>query len=68
VIGAGGIGFDVAEYLLHEDTREAPLDDAVRLFQDEWGVDPSDSSAGGLRPAPAGRATPRGHAAAAQAR
>jgi len=53
VIGAGGIGFDVAEYLLHEDTREAPLDDAVRLFQDEWGVDPSDSSAGGLRPAPA---------------
>ncbi len=52
VIGAGGIGFDVAEYLLHEDTREAPLDDAVRQFQDEWGVDPSESSAGGLRPAP----------------
>jgi len=52
VIGAGGIGFDVAEYLLHEDTRGASLDEAVRLFHDEWGVDPSESSAGGLRPAP----------------
>ncbi len=50
VIGAGGIGFDVAEYLLHEGRiGDAPAQ-AVRHFQDEWGVDPSDASAGGLRP------------------
>lgn len=50
VIGAGGIGFDVAEYLLHEERiGDAPAE-AVRRFQDEWGVDPSDASIGGLRP------------------
>jgi 2,4-dienoyl-CoA reductase (NADPH2) len=49
VIGAGGIGFDVAEYLLHDDLRAVEPAEAVRRFQDEWGVDPSDRSAGGLR-------------------
>jgi 2,4-dienoyl-CoA reductase (NADPH2) len=47
VIGAGGIGFDVAEYLVHE---HAPLGSAasVAAFQAEWGVDPGEA-AGGLR-------------------
>src|SRR5215212_2704369 len=49
VIGAGGIGFDVAEYLLHDDLRVVEPAEAVRQFHDEWGVDPSDRSAGGLR-------------------
>ena len=49
VIGAGGIGFDVAEYLLHEGQRNGSTVDAIRHFQDEWGIDPSDSSAGGVR-------------------
>ncbi|MEO7338125.1 MAG: NADPH-dependent 2,4-dienoyl-CoA reductase, partial [Caldimonas sp.] len=52
VIGAGGIGFDVAEYLLHEtnDAHDATTSvDSVRRFQDEWGVDASAESAGGLR-------------------
>ena len=61
VIGAGGIGFDVAEFLLHDDARSiAPLD-AIRRFQEEWGIDASDTSAGGLRreaaPAPAREVT-----------
>jgi 2,4-dienoyl-CoA reductase (NADPH2) len=49
VIGAGGIGFDVAEYLLHEDARSEPPGAAIERFQQEWGVDPSPASAGGLR-------------------
>jgi 2,4-dienoyl-CoA reductase (NADPH2) len=44
VIGAGGIGYDVAEFLLHRGAETAAQ------FQDEWGVDPSDQSAGGLKP------------------
>lgn len=45
LIGAGGIGFDVAEYILHHGTR--PSQDSVKFFA-EWGVDPNYSSAGGL--------------------
>ena len=44
IIGAGGIGFDVAEFLLH--TESASLD-AQRWMQ-EWGVDPAFESKGGL--------------------
>ncbi len=36
IIGAGGIGFDVAEYLVHEGT--SPSQD-LELFNTEWGVD-----------------------------
>ena len=48
LIGAGGIGFDVAEYLLHEGT--SPSLDKARFFA-EWGVDTDYSTAGGLQPA-----------------
>jgi 2,4-dienoyl-CoA reductase (NADPH2) len=43
VIGAGGIGFDVSEFLLHE--RHAPEE----VFLDRWGVDKSYTNAGGLK-------------------
>jgi hypothetical protein len=55
IVGAGGIGFDVAEFLVHRD--HGPRVDADRFFA-EWGVDQSYSKAGGLRhaqPEPAAR-------------
>jgi 2,4-dienoyl-CoA reductase (NADPH2) len=45
IIGAGGIGFDVAEYLSHSGT--SPSLDSKKFFA-EWGVDTSYSSVGGL--------------------
>ncbi len=48
LIGAGGIGFDVAEYLLHEGT--SPSLDAAKFFA-EWGVDTAYAQCGGLQPA-----------------
>ncbi|UTV56113.1 NADPH-dependent 2,4-dienoyl-CoA reductase [Burkholderia arboris] len=55
IVGAGGIGFDVAEYLVHRDGGERG--DADRFFS-EWGVDRSYAHAGGLgraQPEPAAR-------------
>jgi 2,4-dienoyl-CoA reductase (NADPH2) len=54
IIGAGGIGFDVAAWLAHRD--RTPLD--TPTFLAAWGVDMQMASAGGLRPperAPADR-------------
>ena len=48
IIGAGGIGFDVAEYLVHEGA--SPSQD-LELFNTEWGVDSRYATAGGLKPA-----------------
>jgi len=50
IIGAGGIGFDVAEYLCHSAPGEAPKHRALDLkdFQREWSIDPSLSQPGGL--------------------
>ena len=45
IIGAGGIGFDVAEYLVHEGV--SPSQD-IDLFFEEWGVDQDYETAGGL--------------------
>ncbi|WP_332825500.1 FAD-dependent oxidoreductase, partial [Ramlibacter sp.] len=53
VIGAGGIGFDVAEYLLHEvaggGSPPAATDD-VTAFLAEWGVTTAPETPGGLQP------------------
>ncbi len=47
VVGAGGIGFDVAEYLTHQ--GQSATED-LALWQREWGVtDPADAP-GGLAP------------------
>ena len=45
IVGAGGIGFDVAEYLSHEPPFEPPDTDE---FLREWGVDKKYREAGGL--------------------
>jgi 2,4-dienoyl-CoA reductase (NADPH2) len=46
VIGAGGIGFDVSEYLTHE--GESPALNLAK-FNDEWGIDSSYADRGGLK-------------------
>jgi 2,4-dienoyl-CoA reductase (NADPH2) len=46
IIGAGGIGFDTAEYLLHDPLEALPV--PVHKWMGEWGVDPAVRSAGGL--------------------
>jgi 2,4-dienoyl-CoA reductase (NADPH2) len=50
IIGAGGIGFDVAEYLCHSQPGEAPKHRALDLkqFQREWNIDPTLTQPGGL--------------------
>ena len=48
IIGAGGIGFDVGEYLTHEGESGAL---APAKFNDEWGIDTAYAQAGGLRTA-----------------
>lgn len=45
IIGAGGIGFDVAEFLSHEG-KSPSLD--KELFLQEWGIDKFNSTRGGL--------------------
>ena len=55
LIGAGGIGFDVAEFLLHQGT--SPSLDPTRFFA-EWGVDTRYAGRGGLK-APAIEQSPR---------
>jgi 2,4-dienoyl-CoA reductase (NADPH2) len=50
IVGAGGIGFDVAEYLCHSQPDESPKSRAMNVaeFQHEWNVDASLTQAGGL--------------------
>ncbi|WP_439523231.1 FAD-dependent oxidoreductase [Marivita sp.] len=57
VVGAGGIGFDVAEYLVHE--GESPTENLPEWMK-EWGVtDPADQRSGlaeeGAQPSPPAR-------------
>jgi len=55
IIGAGGIGFDIAEFL-SQPGKSTSLD--TRAFMKEWGVDMELSSAGGLT-TPQPEASPR---------
>ncbi|NJA89078.1 NADPH-dependent 2,4-dienoyl-CoA reductase [Rhodocyclus tenuis] len=54
IIGAGGIGFDIAEWLTHSAATSAH--GGIAGFQAEWGIDPTFAGRGGLT-APSG-ATP----------
>ena len=47
IVGAGGIGFDVAEFLVQE--QPSPSEDPHR-FLTEWGVDEAFAARGGLMP------------------
>ncbi|HKU87821.1 MAG TPA: NADPH-dependent 2,4-dienoyl-CoA reductase [Casimicrobiaceae bacterium] len=57
IIGAGGIGFDVAEFLTHAGDLDghastgALHDGAIEQFRDEWGIDVTYASAGGIKDA-----------------
>ena len=52
IVGAGGIGFDVAELLTHGG------DESIEAFRDEWGIDATFAARGGLK-APHGAPPPR---------
>ncbi|NVM76728.1 2,4-dienoyl-CoA reductase (NADPH2) [Duganella sp. SG902] len=49
IIGAGGIGFDMGEFLLHDTRHPLPL--ALDVWAKEWGVSFKGETAGGLVPA-----------------
>ncbi len=57
LIGAGGIGFDVAELLTAGSAADGHLSDgraddrAIAAFRDEWGIDSEYANRGGLKPA-----------------
>ena len=55
IIGAGGIGFDVSQYLLHNSAHPLPV--PLAEWAGEWGVDLNATTSGGLvapaAPAPA---------------
>jgi 2,4-dienoyl-CoA reductase (NADPH2) len=61
IVGAGGIGFDVAEFLTHDaqttggDGGDAAL---IEPFLAEWGIDPTYAASGGIKP-PAVHRSPR---------
>ncbi|MFA9274495.1 MAG: FAD-dependent oxidoreductase [Candidatus Aquirickettsiella gammari] len=46
IIGAGGIGFDVAEYLLHDAATPLPI--PLETWLGEWGIDLQAKQHGGL--------------------
>jgi 2,4-dienoyl-CoA reductase (NADPH2) len=48
IIGAGGIGFDVAEYLLHDAATPLPI--PLETWLGEWGIDLQAKQNGGLVP------------------
>jgi len=57
LIGAGGIGFDVAELLSAADVADGstsdgePTNPAIEVFTEEWGIDVAYAHRGGLKPA-----------------
>jgi len=48
IIGAGGIGFDVAEYLSHAQTKEHSVSQNIDVFSKEWGIDLTMNHRGGV--------------------
>ncbi len=51
IVGAGGIGFDVAEFLSHAEGPGDPAKPDIDKWLKEWGIDKSFDHAGGLDPA-----------------
>jgi 2,4-dienoyl-CoA reductase (NADPH2) len=56
IVGAGGIGFDVAEFLTAGEPADGHASDgraedpAIAAFRDEWGIDAAYARRGGLKP------------------
>jgi 2,4-dienoyl-CoA reductase (NADPH2) len=56
LVGAGGIGFDVAEFLTAGEPADGHVSDgrtddpAITAFRDEWGIDSEYARRGGLKP------------------
>ena len=51
VIGAGGIGFDVSEFLVHDQQQQLAADEVdPKEFWEQWGVDKDLKERGGLKP------------------
>ncbi|MCS5710944.1 oxidoreductase [Candidatus Berkiella aquae] len=46
IIGAGGIGFDVAEFLSHADANHPSIE--IKDFLAYWGIDPNNAVRGGV--------------------
>ena len=57
IVGAGGIGFDVAEFLTAGESADGHASDgraddpAIAAFRAEWGIDSDYATRGGLKPA-----------------
>jgi len=49
IIGAGGIGFDVAELLTHTLREAGAQQDENERFQAAWGIDPEMAARGGIK-------------------
>ena len=58
IVGAGGIGFDMAEYLAHDMSHES-VSLNTENYMKEWGVDMSYKNGGALADAPQPLASPR---------
>ncbi|ANX04148.1 NADPH-dependent 2,4-dienoyl-CoA reductase [Immundisolibacter cernigliae] len=52
IIGGGGIGLDVAEYLAHAEPNQDPARPDIDAFLQMWGVDRQLGARGGLLPEP----------------
>lgn len=48
IIGAGGIGFDLAEYLMHDSGHEDEPQKQLLKWYAEWGIDPNYATPGSL--------------------
>ena len=49
IIGAGGIGFDVAEYLLHPHGKAGESEDNKTAYYAQWGIDTTYQNRGAIR-------------------
>lgn len=58
IVGAGGIGYDTAEYLTHNPEHESPSLD-IEAYMKEWGVDMSYANGGSLATSPQPSPSPR---------
>ena len=58
IVGAGGIGFDVAEFLAHDTKHVKPSLD-IPSYMKEWGVDMEYTNPGSLKEGPEPLSSPR---------